>query len=199
MLKGLSIIITDILASIYESLIFSILLAFFFMFFYMFSQKCGWKILLKQWIQEFKNNRLFRYVFLLVLCVVMILFRTLFNRNLWLNPLSDVMGGWWLYDNDGKFTTEAFENILLLVPFTILLFVILDMKRDKRCVGLFNIVFYSIKYASLFSLMIEFLQLMLRLGTFQLSDLVYNSLGGVIGGIFYYVGCKLKKHFESTI
>lgn len=144
MLEGLSIIITDILASIYESLTFSILLAFFFMFFYMFSQKCGWKILLKQWIQEFKNNRLFRYVFLLVLCVVMILFRTLFNRNLWLNPLSDVMGGWWLYDNDGKFTTEAFENILLLVPFTILLFVILDMKRDKRCVGLFNIVFYRI-------------------------------------------------------
>ena len=102
MLEGLAIIITDILASIYESLIFSILLAFFFMFFYMFSQKCGWKILLKQWIQEFKNNRLFRYVFLLVLCVIMILFRTLFNRNLWMNPLSDVMGGWWIYDHDGK-------------------------------------------------------------------------------------------------
>ena len=41
------------------------------------------------------------------------------------------------------------------------------------------------------SLSIEFLQLFLRLGTFQLSDLCYNTLGGGIGGILYFAGHKL--------
>ena len=45
----------------------------------------------------------------------MILFRTLLNRNMWMNPLSDVMGGWWIWEkqSDGTvtLTTECFENI----------------------------------------------------------------------------------------
>ena len=27
----------------------------------------------------------------------MILFRTLLNRTIWLNPLSNVIGDWWIY------------------------------------------------------------------------------------------------------
>ncbi|MGH1941946.1 VanZ family protein [Enterococcus faecium] len=33
----------------------------------------------------------------------------------------------------------------------------------------------------------EFLQLFLHIGTFQLSDLFYNTLGGGIGGVIYYL------------
>ena len=33
---------------------------------------------------------------------------------------------------------------------------------------------------------IEMLQLLLRLGTFQLSDIFYNTVGGVLGGLIYY-------------
>lgn len=33
----------------------------------------------------------------------------------------------------------------------------------------------------------------LRLGTFQLSDLCYNTLGGAIGGVLYWMGWKVKK------
>ena len=36
--------------------------------------------------------------------------------------------------------------------------------------------------------MIEFTQLLFHLGTFQISDLTYNTLGGVAGGIIYYLG-----------
>lgn len=39
----------------------------------------------------------------------------------------------------------------------------------------------------------DFLQLFLRLGTFQLSDLCYNTLGGAIGGVLYWMGWKVKK------
>ena len=35
----------------------------------------------------------------------------------------------------------------------------------------------------LFSFVIEFSQLLFHLGTFQISDLVYNTLGGTIGGL----------------
>ena len=41
---------------------------------------------------------------------------------------------------------------------------------------------------------IEMLQLFLRLGTFQLSDLFYNTVGGMIGGLMYYGITKAKKH-----
>ena len=40
---------------------------------------------------------------------------------------------------------------------------------------------------------IEMLQLLLRLGTFQLSDIFYNTVGGVIGGVCYCVAMKARK------
>ena len=45
-----------------------------------------------------------------------------------------------------------------------------------------------------FSLIIEMLQLLLRLGTFQLSDIFYNTVGGVLGGLLYCVAMKARKH-----
>ena len=37
------------------------------------------------------------------------------------------------------------------------------------------------------------LQLLLRLGTFQLSDIFYNTVGGIIGGLIYSVVMKAGK------
>lgn len=37
------------------------------------------------------------------------------------------------------------------------------------------------------------LQLLLRLGTFQLSDIFYNTVGGVVGGLVYYATMKARK------
>ena len=56
-----------------------------------------------------------------------------------------------------------------------------------------SIVWKSGKIAFLFSVSIEVLQLLLRLGTFQLSDIFYNTVGGVIGGAVYYVVMKARK------
>ena len=57
-----------------------------------------------------------------------------------------------------------------------------------------NILFKSGKLAFIFSISIEMVQLLLRIGTFQLSDIFYNTLGGVLGGLMYYVLMKVKKH-----
>lgn len=51
----------------------------------------------------------------------MILFRTLLNRNLWMNPLSNVMGGWGIWkmvNGEQKLTTECIENVIMMIPFT---------------------------------------------------------------------------------
>ena len=49
-----------------------------------------------------------------------------------------------------------------------------------------KILWCSGKIAFIFSISIEMLQLLLRLGTFQLSDIFYNTVGGVLGGLIYY-------------
>ena len=120
----------------------------------------------------------------------MILFRTLLNRDMWANPLAKVMGGWWIWEvgQDGSktLTTECFENIVLMFPFTLLLMWTMKEKMVKK-ICFWNIVKKSTQVAFIFSLTIEFLQLFLRLGTFQFSDIFYNTLGGCLGGIVYWI------------
>ena len=43
------------------------------------------------------------------------------------------------------------------------------------------------------SISIEMLQLLMRLGTFQLSDIFYNTVGGVLGGLMYCAVMKVRK------
>ena len=47
--------------------------------------------------------------------------------------------------------------------------------------------------AFFFSISIETLQLFLRLGTFQLFDLFYNTVGGGVGGLMYYAAMKARE------
>lgn len=123
-----------------------------------------------------------------------ILFRTLLNRNLWLNPLSNVMGGWGIWETvngEQKLITECIENVIMMVPFTSM---VIWTFQEKVASSWKKILWYSGKIAFIFSISIEMLQLFLRLGTFQLSDLFYNTVGGVLGGLIYYGIMKVRKH-----
>lgn len=105
-----------------------------------------------------------------------------------MNPLSDVMGGWTIWttvNEERQLTTECFENIIMMVPFSAMVMWTFNVKE--------KIILKSIKITFLFSISIEFLQLFLRLGTFQLSDIFYNTLGGFVGGMLYYAVMKVKK------
>ena len=98
-IKVLAKIFTNILTALYEPFGFSLLLSFLAMFFYLYAYEPtaagkGWKNAIVTWYQKFKESVFFRKLFLLTFVTSMILFRTLLNRNLWMNPLSDVMGGW---------------------------------------------------------------------------------------------------------
>ena len=182
-------IITNLLTALYQPFWFSVILSVLFMFVYKIYPSI--RQAAKEWISWFKSDAVFRRTFLLVFYTVMILFRTLLNRNMWANPVSNVIGTWGLYNAKGELTTECLENLALFIPFTVLL---LWVGRDKILskVTIGEIVWKTVKITFLFSFTIEMLQLFLRLGTWQLSDLFYNTLGGVIGGLIYYVGYRVK-------
>jgi len=100
--------------------------AFFALFFYLYAYYPseagkGWKAAIHTWFTAFKVSSFFRKLFLLVFVTSMILFRTLLNRDLWMNPLSDVMGGWGIWETvngERQLTTECIENVILMMPFT---------------------------------------------------------------------------------
>lgn len=190
MLEIISKIISNILTALYQPFWFALILSVLFMFVYMIYPNI--KSAAIQWIGWFKESVFFRKLFLLVFVTVIILFRTLLNRDMWTNPLSDIMGGWTLYDKAGELTTEAIENFFMLVPFIMLLFWTYEDKLFKR-LQLKKVLFYSLAITFFCSLTIEFLQLLLRLGTFQLSDIFYNTLGGITGGLIYWLFCRLFK------
>ena len=194
-------IVSNILISLYQPFWFAVLLSVFVLFFYLFSYDSsnagkGWKESCKAWIEKFKIDVFFRKLFFLTFFTVLILFRTLLNRSMWANPVSNVMGGWWIWkvDTNGEkvLTTECFENIILMFPFTVLLMWTAKEKMIKH-LNIKNIILKCTQEAFLFSVCIEFLQLFLRLGTFQLSDIFYNTFGGCLGGMVYGVCWKLKK------
>ena len=110
-----------------------------------------------------------------------------------MDPLSDVMGGWGIWETvngEQKLTTECIENVIMMVPFSA---VVMWTFEDKIGNGWKKILWYSGNMAFIFSISIEMLQLLLRLGTFQLSDIFYNTVGGMIGGLMYCAVMKARK------
>ena len=181
-------IITSVLTAFYQPFGFSVVLSVMAMFFYLFAYE-------PTGADAFRTSAFFRKLFLLIFTTTMILFRTLWNRNMWINPLSNVMGGWgiWAVAKDGtkSLTTESFENVIMMVPFTALMLWTFGEKLVKRTdfrtvAGRATVIAFG------FSLGIEFTQLLLRIGTFQLSDLFYNTLGGFLGGAIYWL-CRQRK------
>lgn len=182
-------IIANVLTALYQPFGFALILSVIFMFVY--KEYPDWKTALKTWIKWFQTESAFRRIFLLTFYTVMILFRTLLNRSLWVNPLSDVIGVWGLHNEQGELTTECLENMMLFIPF---MFLLLWAFREKLLpkLTLPVVLWKSIKISFVFSFAIEMLQLFLRLGTWQLSDLFYNTLGGAIGGVLYWLAYKVK-------
>ena len=191
-------ILTNILTALYEPFGFSLLLSFLATFFYLYAYEPqnagkGWKSAIITWYKKFKESVFFRKVWLLAFVSSLILFRTLLNRNLWMNPLSNVIGGWGIWETvngERKLTTECIENVIMMVPFSS---VVLWTFQEKVGSSWKKVLWQSGKIAFVFSVSIEMLQLLLRLGTFQLSDIFYNTVGGVLGGVCYLGVKKIRK------
>lgn len=191
MIDIIKLIIANVLTALYQPFGFAVILTVLFMFLYLMAREHGWKVVIQWWFEEFKTSSTFRRVFLLVFYTAMILFRTLLNRNMWINPVSNTIGIWGIYNENGELTTEAIENLALFIPYTILLLWCFSDRILGKSVKFMTTLWKSMLIVFLFSMLVEFSQLFFRLGTFQLSDLFYNTLGGLIGGLLYWIGYKI--------
>ena len=150
----ISKIITNVLTALYQPFWFAVILSVLFMFVYKAYPSI--KRAATDWISWFKSDPSFRRIFFLVFYTVMILFRTLLNRNMWSNPVSNVIGVWGLYNAKGELTTECVENLALFIPFTILLlWEAKDRILTKMTIG--SVLWNSTKITFLFSFTIEML------------------------------------------
>lgn len=174
-------ILTNVLSSLYTEFFESLLFAFLFVFFYDYAKKNGgYKKAIYDFYLSFKSNKDHRLRFYFIFYVAMILFRTLLGRSLWINTLSDVFGSWTLYDSNGHLYTEGIENIILFLPLCYLYFTLPENRSYSK-----NRILFAMRFSFLFSLAIEFSQLFFKLGSFQLSDIAFNTLGGFLGGLLY--------------
>ena len=195
-------IIKEVLTALYQPFGAAVLMAFVSMFVFLYAREHGWKkgSLIKKifgtWFRNFKESSTFRRAFLLVFYSTMILFRTILNRDIWFDPLSDVMGKWGLHNADGTLCTEPIENFMLFMPFAVLLLWAFKDEILGSDVRLGKVLWKSTVAVGIFSFGIEFSQLLFHLGTFQISDLVYNTLGGTIGGAVYYVIYRVRHKGE---
>lgn len=81
---------------------------------------------------------------------------------------------------DGRVDINPVENLVMLIPFTFLL--IRGFGWNRRFSKRFVLpVSAGISFA--FSLFIETMQIVTRLGAFQFSDLFYNTVSGIAGAV----------------
>ena len=185
-MKYFESIMKDIFTILYQYLGICVIISILVMLVWNQAEKSSWKdvwIRLKNLFQE----SIWKRRFFLLIYITFLLQKTIFNRSPWGNPLGNVIGAWGL-TYKGEPNYELFENVLLFIPL-IPLYKIgrLDDRvrffRGKRIILL----------PLLLSLSIEIIQLFTRAGTLQLSDIIYNTVGGIIGGLGYLIVCVIIK------
>ena len=184
-------VLKEVLGVVYQYSGMAIVFAVVFMFVYMQIRDNGFKKTTRMWISKFKESSEFRRVFVCVFYIVILMGRTVFCRPMTGSALSNVLGPWF-YDKKGNFLTEGIDNLLLFIPVTPLLIRALEKKlfKDKpvtfwRTLGIGSLMSFGISAA------IEVIQLFLKIGSFQISDLAFNTAGGILGTLIYYICYKI--------
>lgn len=89
-----------------------------------------------------------------------------------------------------ELATNLFGNVFAFSPFGLLL----PFMRDKKT-GFFIVLFETF----CFSLTIESMQLMFKLGVFDVDDLLMNTVGGVIGYVIYVILRRMYRDRKRTV
>ena len=135
-----------------------------------------------------------RMVLFLFYACLLLLF-TLMARPLNTEPQKYVFTHW-LPNGEEKYDDEIYENILLFIPFTGLLLAAEGQRLLRRpTVG--SAAGKAAVIALACSAFIEVSQLIFSLGSFQFSDIFYNTLGGALGGLLWYGMHRLKQRLKK--
>lgn len=189
----IKIFLTDVLNAFYQPFWFALTLAVLFTMVY--GSYPSLKEAVKKWWKRFRTDASFRRMFLFAFCLALILFRTLYGRGVQKNPLEDVVGSFDLNIENGESAMESIENILLFIPFSFAFQLAFKNRLRNERAGFLRTAWLSAKASFLTSFAIEMLQLIFRVGTWQLSDLFFNTLGGLTGGFMFWCVYRLRRLF----
>ena len=84
--------------------------------------------------------------------------------------------------------TNIFGNIIGFIPFGYILPIISKRRRKFAVIGLLSFQL---------SLSIEVLQLVLKVGSFDVDDLILNTLGGLIGYLLFWISNKIRRKYDG--
>lgn len=107
---------------------------------------------------------------LFVFYLAFLLVSTVFGRRI-SRPAYGIWDHMW-FRNSVQWNSEIIENILFFIPYTILFLAAFRPARPFRAALLLSLCT---------SMGIELSQLICRLGEFQFSDILYNTVGGIAG------------------
>lgn len=174
-------VITDISQTIQTQLIPVVAMSIVCLFAYRYVTLVGWEKAKNGLRHDLLEDPQTRRVMVCFVILLMVIFKTLLQRERFWNPFVNIMGNWSLHNEDGSINTEFIENILMFIPLLFCLY----WAFPEIANGTKGILKKTLKISFFSSLTIEILQVVLWIGTFELSDLFCNTVGGLIGGSLY--------------
>lgn len=189
MKTAIETIIKDVLTSVYQPFGFSLWLAILFMYCYLEIRDKQWIHAVREWVADFRGDKQYRKVFFFVLYTSVLLYISLSCESMWRYPLGDIFGGWTIYNSKGELSIECIQNFLAFIPFIPLWFGV----RGYAEKSFWKIIRTACRVTLFCSLGVEGLQLLFRLRNVRIADVVYNVLGGLIGGVIYYLWFHRRK------
>lgn len=191
-MEGVLIVLRDCLGTISDYALASLIFTVLFVIAYFYVKDNGVKNTFFRIRDEMVQSKEFRIKCVFVFICFMIGNRTILGRTGWVYPLTNPIGDWGIYTSDGSFNFDLFENIVMFIPLIGMLPVAFPDVLKTKDYNAWKSMIKLIMVAFICSLCIETTQLLLRLGKFQLSDIFFNTLGGVIGALIWRICCKIK-------
>ena len=145
---------------------------------------------------EFNHKAVMKLLFIIYMCVLVyvVFFAEAMGRTPQdgyvynLTPLKEIKRFMkYIWDNDalGRVARlNIFGNIIAFIPFGIYL-----PYTSESKLGFISTFLYTFSL----SLTIELVQLITKVGSCDVDDIILNALGGVIGYILWYIYTKLRK------
>lgn len=146
--------------------------------------------------KEFNHKAVMKLLFIIYMCVLVyvVFFAEAMGRTPQdgyvynLTPLKEIKRFMkYIWDNDALGNAarlNIFGNIIAFIPFGIYL-----PYTSESKLGFISTFLYTFSL----SLTIELVQLITKVGSCDVDDIILNTLGGVIGYILWYIYTKLRK------
>lgn len=184
-MEGIGIVLRDCLGTVSDYALASLIFTGLFAITYLYVKEHGLKNTFLQIKNELMQHKEFRIKCAFIFVCFMIADRTILGRTGWVYPLTNPIGDLGIYTSDGSFNFDLFENIVLFIPLIAVLPVAFPNVLKGREHNLWKSISRLTLIGFIYSLSIETTQLLLRLGKFQFSDMVFNTVGGLIGAVIW--------------